>query len=312
MVTLQNDQLVIEINTHGAELCSVVDRKSGYEFLWQADEEYWARHAPVLFPIIGRLKDDKYEYQGKEYHMTQHGFARDSEFHLEEANANAAVFSLTYDEETLKVYPFEFKLLIKYLLHGSNLTVTYEVINLSTSEVMYYNVGGHPAFNVSHSQDQEGELDFEEVYFEIQPERSHKRLPISADGLIQLSKARHVEGDRIKLTHETFKEDALVYELINQSEIVLQDQAENVEIRFKPNRMNYIGVWSPYPKKASFVCLEPWTGFADTERSTGKLAEKDGISFLDVNEKMIHDYTMNFLKETKIQSIHRWDARTQL
>lgn len=308
MVTLQNDQLVVEINMHGAELSSVVDRKSGYEFIWQADAAYWGRHAPVLFPIIGRLKDDTYEYQGEKYHMTQHGFARDSEFHLEEANANAAVFSLTYNEETLKVYPFEFKILIKYLLHGSNVTVTYEVINLSTSEVMYYNIGGHPAFNVSQSEDEAGELEFDKIFFEIQPDRSHKLLPISENGLIKLSEARHVEEDRIELTHETFKHDALVYELVNQSEIVLQDEAENVEIRFKQNRMDYIGVWSPYPKKASFICLEPWTGFADTARSTGKLEEKDGISFLDANEKMTHEYTMNFLKETKIQSIQRWDT----
>ncbi len=312
MVTLQNDQLVVEINKHGAELSSVVDRKSGYEFIWQADEEYWARHAPVLFPIIGRLKNDRYEYKGKEYHMTQHGFARDSVFHLEEANANSAVFSLTYDEETLKVYPFEFKLLVKYLLHGSNLTVTYEVINLSTSEVMYYNVGGHPAFNVSQSEDHQGNLEFDEVFFEMQPDRSYKLLPISEEGLVQLNEARHIEEDRSAITHELFKDDALVYELTNQSEIVLQDENENVEIRLKPNRMDYLGVWSPYPKKAGFVCLEPWTGFADTERGKGKLEQKDGISFLNANEKMIHDYTINFLKETKIQSIHRWDARAQL
>lgn len=312
MVTLQNDQLVVEINKYGAELSSVVDQKSGYEFIWQADEEYWARHAPVLFPIVGRLKDDTYEYKGKKYHMSQHGFARDSEFHLEEANANAAVFSLTYDEETLKVYPFEFKLLVKYLLHGSNLTVTYEVVNLSTSEVMYYSVGGHPAFNVSQSEDTQGELEFDEVYFEIQPDRSHKQLPISKEGLVQLNKARHIDESRIRLTHETFKNDALIYELISQSEIILQDEAENVEIRLKPNRLDYFGAWSPYPKKAGFVCLEPWSGYADTERSQGKFEEKDGISFLDINEKMIHDYTMNFLKETKIQSIHRWDARNQL
>lgn len=307
MVTLQNDQLVVEINKHGAELSSVVDRKSGYEFIWQADEKYWARHAPVLFPIIGRLKNDRYEYQGKEYHMTQHGFARDSVFHLEEANANAAVFSLTYDEDTLKMYPFEFKLLIKYLLHGSNLTVTYEVINLSTAEVMYYSVGGHPGFNVSQSEDYKGEREFDEVYLEMQPKRNHKLLPLSANGLIELSEAHYVEENRVKLTHETFKDDALIYELVNQSEVVLQDESENVEIRLKPNRMSHLGIWSPYPKQAGFVCLEPWTGFADTERSTGKLEEKDGISLLDINEKMIHEYTINFLKETKLQSIQRWD-----
>ncbi|MDN6731853.1 MAG: aldose 1-epimerase family protein [Atopostipes suicloacalis] len=274
--------------------------------MWQADKEYWARHAPVLFPIIGRLKDHKYEYKGKTYKMSQHGFARDRVFKLEESSANFALFSLTYDDESLKMYPFKFKLYIRYLLNGNRLTVDYEVINLSKTEVMYYSIGGHPAFNVSQKNINEN-LDFDEAYLGIHPDRPYKKIPISKEGYVQLHKIEQEKIKSHKLAHEDFKDDALVYEILDQSEVVLRDEAENVEIRLKPNRMNFLGIWTPFPKKAPFVCIEPWTGFADAEKTTGKLKEKNEISFLDKNERMNHEYTITFLKEKKIQSIQRWD-----
>lgn len=306
MITLQNEELIVQIKNAGAEITSVTDRESNYEFMWQGDPKYWGRHAPVLFPIVGRLKDDQYEYKGKVYEMSQHGFARDRDFILEHSNANSALFSLTYDEESLQIYPFEFKLYIRYLLSGNSVTVDYEVVNLSKSEVMYYSIGGHPAFNVSQAEF-EGQLDYDNVFFEIYPERLYKRIPISSDGLTQLHKIEQVQSSRHQLKHQDFKDDALVYEILAQSEVVLRDETENTEIRVKPNRMNHFGIWSPYPKSAGFICLEPWAGFADSEKATGKLEEKNEINFLDINEKMNHEYTITFLKETKIQAIQRWE-----
>lgn len=306
VVTLQNEELMVQINSKGAEITSVVDRKSAHEFIWQANEEYWARHAPVLFPIIGRLKDHKYEYKGKTYEMSQHGFARDRVFKLEDSDANSALFSLSYDKESLKKYPFKFKLYIRYLLNGNSLTVDYEVINLSKSEVMYYSIGGHPAFNISQ-KNIEGNLEFDEVFLGIYPDRPYKRLPISKEGYVQLNKIKQEKFESHKLMHEDFKDDALVYEILDQSEVVLRDEVVSVEIRLKPNRMQFLGIWSPYPKKAPFICLEPWTGFADSEKTSGKFEEKNEISFLDKNERMNHEYTMTFLKENKIQSIQRWN-----
>lgn len=306
MVILENEELIVRIKNEGAELTSVMDQKSQYEFIWQGDEKYWGRHAPVLFPIVGRLKDHQYEYKGKVYQMPQHGFARDQVFELEDSNANSALFSLTYDQASLEKYPFQFKLFIRYLLNGNSLTIDYEIVNLSDSETMYYSIGGHPAFNVSQIN-RENQVDFDEVFFEIYPDRSYKKIPISQEGYTQLHNIEQVESERHQLKREDFKEDALVYEISNQSEVILRDEIENVEIRVKPNRMGYLGIWSPYPKEAPFICLEPWTGFADSEKATGKLEEKNEISFLDVNEKMNHEYTITFLKETKIQSIQRWD-----
>lgn len=307
MIQLENEELKVQINKKGAELSSVIDQQSNYEFIWQADEKYWGRHAPVLFPIIGRLKDDQYEYEGEHYQMSQHGFARDRTFQLEDYHSNSALFSLTYDEESLAIYPFKFKLYIRYLLKGHRLTVDYEVVNLSDSKEMYYSIGGHPAFNMSQQKTSENDLEFDELSLEILPDRPYKKIPISKEGYTQLHKMEQIKENSMALTHESFKDDALVYEIVEQSEVILRDEAENVEIRLKPNRMNFLGVWSPYPKKAPFVCLEPWTSFADNEKVSGKLTEKNEMNFLKANEKMNHEYTITFLKEKKIQSIQRWE-----
>src|SRR5699024_9573168 len=114
MITLSNKHLAVKINEWGAEVSSVTDKKTGYEFIWQADENYWGRHAPVLFPIVGRLKKNQYQCKKQTYEMTQHGFARDSLLKVEENTENTATFSLTDHEETHKKYPFNFKMIIKY------------------------------------------------------------------------------------------------------------------------------------------------------------------------------------------------------
>jgi len=300
VVTLENNYLTVKIGKQGAEMHSVVDSVTGYEFMWQADKKYWGRHAPVLFPIVGRLKNDQYEYDGQTYEMTQHGFARDSEFDVEDVTANAVIFSLKATEETLDVYPFDFELYITYLLHEDNVTVTYEVVNPSTSEVMYYSIGGHPAFNVLQQTNEGGDEKFDQAAFELEPHTKYPHIPLSDDALLKLDERSQREAKAEPLTHETFKDDALVYQIDEQTEMVLTDHANQVVIRLKPHRMNYVGVWSPYPKRAGFVCLEPWAGVADSTDATGKYDEKYGINELDPDEKMTHEYTIQFTKKAQL------------
>lgn len=300
MVTLENNWLTVNINEFGAELNSVVDQKTGYEFMWQADETYWGRHAPVLFPIVGRLKNDEYNYEGQTYEMTQHGFARDSRFEVKEMTANSAVFSLKDSIDTLEIYPFQFELLIKYLLHKNKVTVTYEVVNPSTSKEMHYSIGGHPAFNVSQKRNDAGEVEFDQVSFHLEPEKEYTYLPLSAEGFFNLDQKEEREAKELALVHESFKEDAYVYEMDEQTEIVLTDQSNLVEIRLKPSRMDYVGIWSSYPERAGFVCLEPWAGLADTIEATGKLEDKLGINTLKPTEKMTCDYTIQFTKKAQL------------
>jgi len=232
--------------------------------------------------------------------MTQHGFARDSEFEVEKVTANSARFSLKTSDETLEIYPFAFELYITYLLHENNVTVTSEVVNPSTSEVMYYSFGGHPAFNVLQQTSDEGEDEFEQASFQLEPHKEYPFIPLSEEGLLKLDQIEERKAASDPLTHEMFENDALIYQIDAQTEMVLTDQANQVEIRLKPSRMDYVGVWTPYPKRAGFVCLEPWAGIADSIDATGKLKEKHGINELDPDAKMTHEYTIQFMKKAQL------------
>lgn len=296
MITLENEQLTIQINEFGAELQSVVDKQSGYEFMWQADEEYWGRHAPVLFPIVGRLKDNQFKYEGQTYEMTQHGFARDSQFKVVETAEDSVTFLLRDSEDTLKKYPFAFELYIQYVLEKNRVDVKYKVKNPSDSDELYYAVGGHPAFNMSQKEEK-GELEFDEVSVELLPEKEYRHLPLSTDGLIKAKEAQSEKVGEIDLTHETFNNDALIYEINEDTEIVLKDEANQVQIQFQPQNMKYVGIWSPYPKRAGFICIEPWAGIADTEDTSGNYDEKLGINQLAPGQAGVHGYGITFKKD---------------
>ncbi|MGO4927465.1 aldose 1-epimerase family protein [Fundicoccus sp. Sow4_D5] len=296
MITLSNDALTITINELGAELTSVIDNKTGYEFLWQGDSNFWNRQAPVLFPNIGVFKDDTYQYQEKDYTLGRHGFARDKNFVAQNVTANSASFYIKSDEETLAHYPFEFSFQITYILFTNRITVTYEILNTSAVDKMYYNVGGHPGFNVSHTNTKTGRPEFDDISFHFEPSGQYLHIPFYEGGLTERKKAKYTLVDNIPLLHRSFKKDALVYQISEHTEAVLNDPNNEVQIRLKPNRMNFMGIWSPYPAKASFISLEPWAGLSDDVSATGDLTEKYGVFELLPNQIMTHDYTMTFNK----------------
>ncbi len=296
MITLTNDALSITINELGAELTSVIDNKTGYEFLWQGDANFWNRQAPVLFPNIGVFKDDTYDYRGQAYSLGRHGFARDKKFVAQNVTANSASFYMKSDAETLKVYPFEFSFQITYILFTNRITVTYEVLNPSATQELYYNVGGHPGFNVSQTTNKSGKPEFDNVSFHFEPSGQYLHIPFYEGGLTERQKAKYTLVDNNPLLHRTFKKDALVYQISEHTEVVLNDPTNEVQIRLKPNRMSFMGIWSPYPAKASFVCLEPWAGLSDDVSASGDLTEKYGVFELLPNQLMTHDYTMTFNK----------------
>lgn len=297
MITLENEYLTITMNPLGAELTSVVDRATNYEFMWQADPEFWGRHAPVLFPIVGRLKDNQYQYNGEIFEMTQHGFARDAEFEVVEQTDSMALFCLKSSDKTKENYPFDFELYIQYTLNRKNVVIKYKVINPSTTEEMYYAIGGHPAFNVSQKETATGELEFDQVTVEIKPNVEITHLPLTKEGLIADSKANLQVPGEMALTHETFHNDALVYKIDSGKAIELKDKANNVQINVLSSNLPYVGIWSPYPTRGGFVCIEPWAGIADSENTTGNYNEKIGINHLEPAAHQTHEYCVMFMKD---------------
>lgn len=297
MITLENEHLTVKINTFGAEIASVIDRQTSYEFMWQADPEFWARQAPVLFPIVGRLKDNQFKYEEHLYEMTQHGFARDSVFEVVESTEQMALFKLTSSDETKRVYPFDFELYIQYKLSQKSVVTKYKVVNTADADAMYYAIGGHPAFNVSQKMTEEGELEFDQVSFQIQPETPVRYFPLSEGGLIKNQEMQEVSFGEVEVTHDTFEDDALVFEMGESKTIVLKDKANHVEIRMQTANLPYLGIWSPYPKRGSFVCIEPWAGIADAEDTDGEFVDKIGINMLAPLEEKVHEYHTTFIKE---------------
>ena len=196
---IKNEFIKAKINSFGAELNSLQKVENKFEYIWQADKNYWARHSPVLFPIVGRLKEDTYFYKDKKYSLSQHGFARDKEFELLKKENDFIEFSLKNDEKTLEIYPFLFELNISYKLENTKLIISYKVKNRSEDR-LYFSIGAHPAFNISSDDF----LDFEDV-------RTSKRYFLNDKGLIYKNEEVSFTKNSLILDEEIFKNDALVF-----------------------------------------------------------------------------------------------------
>lgn len=287
---LENDKLKVTINHFGAELCSIVKKETGVEYVWNADERFWKRSAPVLFPFVGSLKNKEFLYGDKAYPMGQHGFARDMEFSLVSNDGRQAWFSLSSDDTTYEKYPFAFTLEIGYVLTDNTIKVIWKVINEDEKQ-MYFSIGGHPAFMCP--LDGEGRQTDYFIAFDSDKNLVYSKL--SENGLVyKKDNILETNGGKMQITEQLFDEDALVVE---------GGQAYRVSL-CKPDGKPYLtvtfdaplfGLWSPAKKNAPFICIEPWYGRCDSEAFTGTLEEREYGSSLEPHE--------NFEAEFEIQVV---------
>ncbi len=276
---VKNEKLEITINSHGAELTRLKDVKSGKNYLWDARPEYWARYSPVLFPLVGSLKNKTYSYEGIKYNMNQHGFARDKEFEMLEQTEDTIWFVLKSTEETMAVYPFPFTLQVGYQLINRQVKVMWKVINEGQKN-MFFSIGAHPAFVCPiepHTKREDYYLQFDGA------DRLTYRL-LTKEGLAQ----KHVnsletEGGIIPFDKELFSKDALVFE---------NHQTQKVSL-LTPEKVPYItvqfdaplfGVWTPTRGDAPFICIEPWYGRCDGEDFDGTLEQREWGNHLAPSE----------------------------
>jgi len=284
---ISSDTLTATINSHGAELCSVKN-KNGIEFIWQAKPEVWARHAPVLFPIVGKLKNNQFIFEGKTYELPQHGFARDMEFTLKEKRENAFIFELQSNSQTKKIFPFDFIFQIAYILNRDKLTVQYKVKN-PAPEALFFSLGAHPAFNVPLQANE----NFEDYYLEF--EKNNYDITILNEGLRTSGKQQLVLKDnKLVLSKNLFDKDALVFESSQINSVALCSSKSNHKIIMDSKGFPYFGIWS---KKGctEFVCLEPWFGVADHENTNQNFSQKEGIISLKAQEEFVCLFEMSFL-----------------
>ena len=286
-VQIENEFLIATIAEDGAELVSLKSKENNIEYIWQGDPAFWGRHAPVLFPIVGRLKDDQYTYENQTYPMSQHGFARDSLFEVIEHASELVSLSLKSNKETKKVYPFDFELILSYALEENNLVVHYQIENTDTSD-MYFSIGGHPAFNVPL----EPELTFDDYYLSFSPKKSRTQIPLVGPLADFEHKTLGQTNTSLAIRRELFKDDAIIFETKGVNAFTIETDEGPHSISLSYTDMPYVGIWSPYPQEAPFVCIEPWCGIADEVHATGNLVDKKGINKLTAADIFKTHYTL--------------------
>ncbi len=270
---LENDTLKIAVDTHGAELSSIFNKKEQKEMLWQGNPEFWGRKSPVLFPVVGKYKNGKTTYDGCEYRLGQHGFARDSEFSLLEEGENKLSFILTSNEETLTKYPFKFKLICSFQLIRNKIIVGWSVEN-ADDKTIYFSIGAHPAFYCKKG----------ETVLSMNGDNIKYNL-INNDGLY--TPQRYDVDSSFLLNEEVFDNDALIIENSNVTEVTLIDEKPYLSLKFNAE---IFGLWSPAKKNAPFVCIEPWYGRCDGEDFNGDITQREWSNSLKENEAWYKEY----------------------
>lgn len=275
---LRNSELEIRVLSHGAELSGIKDLKTNEEYMWQKDPKFWAKSSPVLFPFVGILKDGRYTYEGKEYKISnRHGFARDYEHEVSSKGDNFIEFVFSSNEETKKIYPFDFKFYMKYILEGRKLILEYRVENIGDNE-MYFSLGAHPAFSMPVGNG----VDFSDYYIEFEKDEEGISKIIE-NALVLSGKTKKVfEGKIFELNKNSFIDDAVILENTNSKIVYLKSKKNNRKIKFKYDGFRYMAFWNM--PGAEFICFEPWNGITDFDNCSGDLKEKAGIEKIGAGE----------------------------
>lgn len=285
VATIENDFLKLSVKGSGAEMVSLKGLKDDVEYVWQGNPEFWPRRAPVLFPIVGKLKDHKLRLNGEEYVLPQHGFARNLMFDLHGGTSEKLVFRLASNNETRKQLPYHFELFITYVLTGKKVTVIYEVKNTDNKQI-FFSIGAHPGFNIPAYP---GDT-FEDYYIEFDKPENTDRLLLE-DGLFN-GKSEPIlsNTNTLPLKHELFDKDAIVLKGLKSDSLSLKSKKSGYHLNFNFTGFPYMGIWSP-KGQAPFICIEPWYGLADSKEFDGDFSKKEGVVSLSTNEKFECSYS---------------------
>lgn len=276
--TLENEMLRIKIEDHGAELSEIYDKEKKRQVLWQADPAHWKRHAPVLFPNVGRYYKDCCLIGGRSYHSGQHGFARDMDFVCTRETSSSVTHLLSSSEATREIYPFSFELYITHELRGREITVSWKVVS-KDSETMYFTIGGHPAFCVPVLPDTSRDQYL--LTFSGQKELTYCLLDLSSGtALPDQTRTLALTEGVCPIGRHMFDNDALIFDdgQITKAGIALPDGTPYVELTC--DGFPSFGIWSS-SADAPFVCLEPWMGRCDNYGFEEELSRKPGINCLE-------------------------------
>ena len=282
MVTIKNSEICVKIAKKGAEIQSV--KRGDTEYMWNdKNPEIWPKTAPIMFPICGGLKNGRYELDSTSYEMPRHGFARISDFAVENQTDTSVTFILYDNEETRKMYPFTFAFRVKYELDSSSLKVTYDAENLD-SKTMYFSFGGHEAYACPEGI---------EAYELIFPEKEMLYAYTTSGELLTSEKTLIVDNsERLILDDKYFEIDALVFRNVKSNSAVLQSKSGSRRIKVEFDGFDYLVLWHKH--KSPYLCIEPWCGIPDVVGSEYDIAKKEGIHALSAGEHFARTHTITF------------------
>ncbi len=285
--TLKNDIMTAKVSSLGAELVSV--NKDSCEYIWQGNPAFWTGQAPILFPICGRLCGAAYTYDGKEYTLNTHGFARNSEFSVKHASDTNIVLTLTQNEETLKNYPFDFELTVSYTLDASCISSTVCISNTG-SQTLIATFGAHPGFNVPFDK---GE--FEDWYLEFGEDCTPNEIVLSDTCFnTGLKRAYPLKNSRIfPLRHSLFEIDGVFMDKIAQS-VTLKSEKSDRYVTLNYPDMPYIGIWHKPQSKAPYVCIEPWCGLPTYDGTKENFKTKNDMFHILPERQKTINYSITF------------------
>lgn len=287
-VTLKSEQLTVVISTHGAELQSV-RTPDGLELIWQGDKAIWNRHAPLLFPIIGRLKNQRYTLDGESISISQHGFGRDSDFEVVSQSASAVTFRLTDSPETRKVYPFAFSLEITYSLVGNVLTKAHTVENRS-DRPMPYEVGGHDAYRTTLLPGEQ----MADYSIEFPGQAAIYPFRMNEDCFLTEERPAYALTDgALPLPPDVFGMDTIVLADLPVNRVTLKNAKNPLRLTVEFPEFPYLGIWTKQmPYDTNYICIEPWSTLPECTFVGSELTDKVGIRVLAPGAVETLSYTL--------------------
>lgn len=281
VISIENQQFSAKIDLKGAQLSSLVKKSTGYEYIWQRNPKYWTDSAPNLFPIVGHLKDNTYQYQQKSYQMPKHGVVRHAPFSVVKKEGDHCQLAFHDTPKSRAAYPFSFTLLIDFKLIEAGLQVDFTIQN-QDDKIMPVGLGYHPAFAIDteHFNHEDYEIIF------------NKKENLDLYGLVNnyfgLRQKDYLIGNSIPLTPSLFDQDALVFTNIKSDAITIKRKTDNWFLTMETGGAPHLGLWAK--SAAPYVCIEPWYTYLDGPDATGDLLDKPGMYALEAGAELNRGY----------------------
>lgn len=292
---LQNDFLQVKIKKEGAEIISIFNKEKSFEHIWQADKKSWNQNAPILFPIVGKLKKGHYKIDGKKYKMKNHGFASYSNFEVVSKSKKEVILELTSNKKTLEEYPYKFKLIVKYTLKGNKVSVENKVLNTDSKRI-FFSIGAHPGFNIPYNNNEK----YSDYYLEFNKNENASRLPLTKEkGLLSNNSIPNYlnNSNKLNLNHKIFKDRAVILEGLKSTTVSIKSNHSETFVKFGIKNFPFLGVWTTSKLDEPYVCIEPWYGISDNINTNGDFKKKKGIQTLEKGKKFKMNYYIEIVNK---------------